>query len=109
MSVTYEVEREIAVIELARPEKFNSVSPDLSRDFIEALRRAEKEARAVVITGQGNAFCAGADLADLMSEYQTGGPRESHRSPVAGRRDVGHLAGGWRPEARDRIRTGISR
>jgi 2-(1,2-epoxy-1,2-dihydrophenyl)acetyl-CoA isomerase len=74
MSVSYRLDGEVAVITLARPERFNSVSADLSRHLIGALARAGEESRAVVLTGEGKAFCAGADLADLMGEYERGGP-----------------------------------
>lgn len=74
MSVNYELRGEVAVITLARPERFNSVSIDLSRGFVDALARATNEARAAILTGEGKAFCAGADLADLMGEYEAGGP-----------------------------------
>jgi 2-(1,2-epoxy-1,2-dihydrophenyl)acetyl-CoA isomerase len=74
MSVAYELRDEAALITLDRPDRFNSVSAELSRSLIESLARAGDEARAAVITGRGKAFCAGADLADLMHEYETGGP-----------------------------------
>lgn len=78
MSIRYQLQGEVAVLTLNRPDRFNSVSADLSRALIESLRRAADEARAVVLTGEGKAFCAGADLADLMGEYETGGP-DLHR------------------------------
>ena len=74
MSVDYRLEGEVGIVTLARPEKFNSVSAELSRELIEAIARASTEARAMILTGQGKAFCAGADLADLMADYETGGP-----------------------------------
>lgn len=74
MSVSYELDGEVAVITLSRPERFNSVSADLSRQMVEALVRAGGESRAAVITGAGRAFCAGADLGDLLVDYETGGP-----------------------------------
>ncbi len=74
MSVSYRLEGEVAVVTLSRPEKFNSVSADLSRELVEAIGRTGAEARAMVLTGEGKAFCAGADLADLMADYETGGP-----------------------------------
>jgi len=78
MSIGYELRDEVALITLDRPDRFNSVSADLSRSLIAAISRAASEARAVVLTGRGKAFCAGADLADLMGEYETGGP-DLHR------------------------------
>ncbi len=74
VSVHYQLDGEVAVITLARPERFNSVSADLSAGLVTALARAGEEARAAIITGSGKAFCAGADLSDLISEYDHGGP-----------------------------------
>ena len=74
MAVEYEQDEDVAVITLARPERFNSVSPELGTELVAALERAGAEARAAIITGSGKAFCAGADLSDLMSEYDAGGP-----------------------------------
>ncbi len=78
MSVSYELQDEVALITLDRPDRFNSVSAELSRMLVDSLSRAANEARAVVLTGRGKAFCAGADLADLMVDYETGGP-DLHR------------------------------
>lgn len=78
MSVAYELRDEVALITLDRPDRFNAVSVDLSRGLVGSLERAGGEARAAVLTGRGKAFCAGADLADLMDEYETGGP-DLHR------------------------------
>jgi 2-(1,2-epoxy-1,2-dihydrophenyl)acetyl-CoA isomerase len=74
MAVHYQVDRDVAVITLSRPDRFNSVSAELASGLISAIDRAGEEARAAVLTGSGKAFCAGADLSDLMSEYETGGP-----------------------------------
>ena len=74
MTVGYRLEGEVAVVTLARHEKFNSVSADLSRGLIDAVARAGAEARAMVLTGEGKAFCAGADLTDLMTDYENGEP-----------------------------------
>jgi len=74
MTVSYRMDGAVAVVTLARPEKFNSVSAALSRGLVAAIARAGDEARAMVLTGDGKAFCAGADLADLMADYETGGP-----------------------------------
>jgi 2-(1,2-epoxy-1,2-dihydrophenyl)acetyl-CoA isomerase len=74
MSVSYRMDGTVAIVTLARPEKFNSVSQDLSRKLVEAIHRAGAESRAMILIGEGKAFCAGADLADLMADYETGGP-----------------------------------
>jgi len=74
VALHYQLEGELAVLTLSRPDRFNSVSKELSAGLIDALAKAGSEARAAIITGSGKAFCAGADLSDLMSEYETGGP-----------------------------------
>jgi enoyl-CoA hydratase len=54
----------VHVLRLNRPEAKNAVSPELSQAMAEALDAVEddREVRAVVITGTGDVFCAGADL-----------------------------------------------
>lgn len=54
----------VAWIALDRPAALNSVSPELVREFGEALDRIEADdaLRCLVVTGSGRAFCAGADL-----------------------------------------------
>ena len=54
----------VAVLTLNRPERLNAVSLPLYDALISALEDADasREVRAIVITGEGRAFCAGADL-----------------------------------------------
>ncbi len=56
----------ILTITLNRPERLNAWTPTMARELIEAFDRADAddEVRAVIVTGAGRAFCAGADLAD---------------------------------------------
>ncbi|WP_374668183.1 enoyl-CoA hydratase-related protein [Ramlibacter sp.] len=63
-SVLLAREGEVAVLRLNRPEALNAVNADLERDFKAALDTVEADAsvRAVVLTGAGRGFCAGADL-----------------------------------------------
>jgi len=62
--VRYEVAERIATITLHRPERLNAVTTRLLDELIAALDRADGDdgVRAVVVTGAGRAFCAGADL-----------------------------------------------
>ncbi|MBU2550192.1 MAG: enoyl-CoA hydratase/isomerase family protein [Proteobacteria bacterium] len=63
-TILYEKRGPGAWITLNRPEERNAISPELIRDLSEALDQAgaDPEVRAVVLTGAGPAFCAGADL-----------------------------------------------
>lgn len=74
MNVTFESDEDIGLITLNRPDSFNAITADLASEFIEALERAGTETRAVVITGSGKAFCAGADLAEIVEGYKANGP-----------------------------------
>ena len=74
MTTRYELRDDVAIITLNRPDRFNAINADLSLSVLADLARAEEESRAVVITGEGKAFCSGADLAGFVDEYDEGGP-----------------------------------
>lgn len=52
----------VTTIELQRPERRNAVTYELALAFAEEVKKAAETARAIVVTGQGTSFCAGADL-----------------------------------------------
>jgi 2-(1,2-epoxy-1,2-dihydrophenyl)acetyl-CoA isomerase len=65
----------VAVITLARPEARNALTPDMVADLGRALQSCgSSDVRAVLITGSGGAFCAGADVKELVSQLEQGGP-----------------------------------
>ncbi|MHA7871673.1 MAG: enoyl-CoA hydratase/isomerase family protein [Hyphococcus sp.] len=71
MTVQYDSPAEgVAVITLNRPDKLNAFTSEMRGDFKHALARASKEdaVRAVVVTGAGRAFCAGADVSAIDNE-----------------------------------------
>lgn len=74
MSVELSFEGDVAVVTLNRPDRFNAIEATVSSGLVEALHHAGAESRAVVVTGAGRAFCSGADLDDLMDDYESGGP-----------------------------------
>ncbi|HKG23125.1 MAG TPA: enoyl-CoA hydratase/isomerase family protein [Blastocatellia bacterium] len=59
----------ILTLTLNRPDKSNSLQPDLVTELAEALGRAENDdgVNVVIITGAGRSFCAGLDLGLLVS------------------------------------------
>jgi enoyl-CoA hydratase/carnithine racemase len=65
-ALTYETADHIATITLNRPERMNTISPSMLDELCDLLKRANKdpEARVVVLTGTGRAFCAGLDLTE---------------------------------------------
>jgi 2-(1,2-epoxy-1,2-dihydrophenyl)acetyl-CoA isomerase len=65
----------LAIITLNRPEARNALSPQMIADLGAAVRScAHPEVRAVLLTGTEGAFCAGADVKDLLEQLNTGGP-----------------------------------
>lgn len=53
-----------AVVELSRPEVKNALNAQMRAELLHAVREAGKSARAIVLTGAGDAFCSGQDLGD---------------------------------------------
>lgn len=66
-TVLYSTQGAVALITLNRPQALNSFTRQMHRDLWAALDQAEADAtiRAVVITGAGRGFCAGADLSEF--------------------------------------------
>lgn len=71
--VTYERDDVVSTVRLNRPEKLNALSLEMWQAVGDGIERAAEEgARAVVLTGAGDVFCAGDDigtLADIESEH----------------------------------------
>ena len=78
-TVLYESGEGVATITLNRPERLNTITPELIDDLGDALRRAwgETEVHAIRLRGAGRVFCAGYDIgwgAQMMSEAESGRP-----------------------------------
>ncbi|MBA2674883.1 enoyl-CoA hydratase-related protein [Ramlibacter sp.] len=66
-TVLYEARGAVALVTLNRPQALNSFTRRMHADFKEALERVNGDAsiRALVLTGAGRGFCAGADLSEF--------------------------------------------
>jgi enoyl-CoA hydratase/carnithine racemase len=62
--IRYEVADHVLTITLNRPDRLNAFTPTMGRELIEAFDAsdADDDVRAVIVTGAGRGFCAGADL-----------------------------------------------
>ena len=97
--IAYEVEGPILTITLDRPDKMNAFTPQMFRELLDAFDRADADddIRAVIVTGRGRAFCAGADLSmgaktfDDAAHAAAASPSGEARPPrdVAAHRDEG--------------------
>lgn len=65
---SYRLENNTAILTLNRPEKRNALSPEMINGFIDLFIECESnpEVRSIIITGNGKAFSAGADLEYLQ-------------------------------------------
>jgi len=68
-TVTYEIQGNIAIVRLNRPDKLNALNMELVWDFVQAFNEIEKnkDVKAVIVTGNGKAFCAGADVSEMSN------------------------------------------
>lgn len=71
--LSYDLHGHVGVITLRRPEAMNSLTYTLYMELEDAVR--ESEARALIITGEGRAFCAGDDVKQILGGT-SGPPKE---------------------------------
>lgn len=69
MTVIVDITDGIAVLRLNRPEVMNALNRQMRLELTEAVDIAGQQARVVVLTGQGRAFCAGQDLSDTTAVF----------------------------------------
>ncbi|NQX84514.1 MAG: enoyl-CoA hydratase/isomerase family protein [Flavobacteriaceae bacterium] len=86
-SILIKIENNIAYITLNRPEVFNSFNREMALSLQNVLDDCEKNSavRAMVLTGNGKAFCAGQDLKEVTSPELNPGFKkilEEHYNPI---------------------------
>jgi enoyl-CoA hydratase/carnithine racemase len=84
--VEYSVDEGVATITLNRPDKLNALNRELYAGIMAALDQTDSDdaVRAVIVTGAGRAFCAGADLSGGARTFDYGQRAEdpgAHRDP----------------------------
>ncbi|WP_068673273.1 crotonase/enoyl-CoA hydratase family protein [Oceanobacillus sp. Castelsardo] len=70
----------IMTITLNRPDRLNAYTEYMGEEIIQALEHADRndEVRVIIMTGEGKAFCAGADLDKDASIFQSDTPMEDY-------------------------------
>src|SRR5579875_2255756 len=73
----------VAVLTLNRPDRLNAWTPELQTRYFDLLDEcaAREDIRAIVVTGAGRGFCAGADMANLSA--LAGGTTEAAEATAA--------------------------
>jgi len=91
-----EIEDGVALLTLSRPDKLNAFNTQMLKDMIAAfdLTDADDAVKAVIVTGEGRAFCAGADLSAGATTFDyaaRGGEDREARTIQGVQRDGGGL------------------
>ncbi len=77
-TVQFEMRDTVAIITMNRPGALNALSLQLTKDLRGAIERAiDEKARAVVLTGEGRAFCSGGDLREMQMMWKREGRIEA--------------------------------
>lgn len=63
-SVEFEMAEGVAIVRLNEPASLNALSERMSAELVDAVARAQQEARCLVLGSVGRAFCSGANLTD---------------------------------------------
>lgn len=84
--ILYESRGAVALITLNRPEKRNALTMEMDRDWARAIERANADADigAIVVTGAGAGFCAGADFKERFKKRLDQVEREGSGSVASG-------------------------
>jgi len=90
--IAYDVDGAVLTITLDRPDRLNAFTGQMMREMIDAFDRADADdgIRAVIVTGRGRGFCAGADLAAGGDSFDQRA-REGGSSSIDEHRDGGGL------------------
>ena len=89
-TVKYELTENVATITFNRPEALNALSLQLTKDLFSAINKSIADnARAVILTGEGRAFCSGGDLREMQMMWQKEGRIEAFmEEPLKALHDV---------------------
>src|ERR1700748_3785453 len=83
--INCETDGALLIVTLNRPDKLNAYTGQMGAELTEAFNRADSDddIRAIIVTGAGRAFCAGADVSGGAASFDTSG---AHGAGVFGNR-----------------------
>ena len=90
-TILYEVDDRVATITLNRPERLNAFNSQMLRDVMDAidLVDADDDVRAVIFTGAGRGYCAGADLSGGADTFDFDSQSDERKAERASERGEG--------------------
>jgi enoyl-CoA hydratase/carnithine racemase len=85
--IRYRVEERVAVVTLHRPDRLNAFTTTMARELQRAFAQADAddEVRAVIVTGAGRGFCAGADMSRGAATFDSTDDTRLRERAVLGR------------------------
>ncbi|VIO78148.1 1,2-epoxyphenylacetyl-CoA isomerase [Bradyrhizobium ivorense] len=86
--ITCEIDGSVMILTLNRPDKLNAYTGTMGAEIADAFQRADMDdnVRAVIVTGAGRAFCAGADVSGGAKSFDTSGSHGAGVFASAGQR-----------------------
>ena len=92
--VTVSIDRGVADVRLDRPEKLNALDPEMFAAIVAAGEslKEERGLRAVVVSGEGDAFCSGLDFGAFQQMTGDGGDRVEETATTEGRMTLAQQA-----------------
>ncbi|VIO78624.1 enoyl-CoA hydratase-related protein [Bradyrhizobium ivorense] len=86
--ITCDIDGSVMILTLNRPDKLNAYTGTMGAEIADAFQRADMDdnVRAVIVTGTGRAFCAGADVSGGAKSFDTSGSHGAGVFTSAGQR-----------------------
>lgn len=74
--IIYEKKEHVATVTLNRPENLNALDPAMAQELVDCLNQCSEDAevRALILTGSGRGFCAGADVRQMQASLEDSPP-----------------------------------
>ena len=82
-TITEEIKNSVHILKLNRPDRLNAWTEEMAKEIKESMSNASKnkEVKAIVLTGTGRGFCAGADMDSLNAVDADEREEKSKESP----------------------------
>ncbi|MCC8967507.1 enoyl-CoA hydratase/isomerase family protein [Bradyrhizobium sp. Pear76] len=86
--ITCDIDGSLMIVTLNRPDKLNAYTGTMGAEIADAFHRADRDdgVRAIIVTGAGRAFCAGADVSGGAKSFDTSGSHGAGVFASAGQR-----------------------